>query len=329
MWKWIRKRTVTLGILLAVVQSTAWGSLRTLGTMGEVGLLDSNALHLVVVLTNSTWGGLISRDGGRSWRIAEPGELTGKPAPLPADGDVRYHVVGREGLCRSDDSGATWSDASPWSSLRRKINEDVQAEQQAFQVRYRHWLPDDEDWWLVFGSTALLLTGLGTWRARKFRRDWLAPTAQSLAAYCLMGVGLFAAHQFEIGYLAQEQWAYRVGHGDGGVNWPLWPLGWFLHLTGNDWLAPITAAVCFSLTALWSGVRASQSDTGHGRLGTLVATVPACALTVLLILSFVPGVGRGWSNNLPAFEEDPAVNVTNSTPAILPPSPGGVTSPPR
>lgn len=328
MWKWIRKRTVTLGILLAVVQSTAWASLRTLGTMGEVGLLDSNALHVAIVLTNCEWHGVVSRDGGHSWQTAPPAQIPEGLAPLPVDGPTRYLVVGHDVLCRSDDSGATWSDASPWSSLRRKINEDVQAEQQAFQVRYRRWLPDDHDWWLVFGSTAVLLSGFGAWRARKTHPGWLAPTALSLAAYCLMGVGLFAAHGHAIRHLCQAQWTYLLGHWDGGVNRPLWPLGWFLHLTGNVWLAPITAVACLPMTALWNCVGAGSSGSVYRRL-RLAGTILACALTVLLILSFVPGIGRGWSNDLPAFGEDPAATATNPPSAILPPSSGGVANPPR
>ena len=144
---------------LVVVPMTAWGRLRTLGRIETVGLASENALDVRVVLEGCEWDAVASSDGGRTWRLNERAQLPRTLLQLPAQGEMRYQIVDNSLLLRSDDSGATWSDVSPWRFLDLAVRKDVEAEKKRFFVRYGHWLPQSEAWPFAFAGAGDNLKG--------------------------------------------------------------------------------------------------------------------------------------------------------------------------
>lgn len=199
-------------VVLMIVPTTVWASLRTLGSIEAVGLASENALHVGVLLKDCEWEAVASSDGGRTWRLAKRAKLPASLAPLPARGEIRYQIVDGRLILRSDNSGATWSDISPWRFLGEAVRQDVDAEKKRFLAKYGHWLPESEVWLFSFVGTVAGVLAVGGWYLRRLRKEWMPPVALSLAAYCLFALGLFAAHAWFINWFCSEQWSYRLGH---------------------------------------------------------------------------------------------------------------------
>jgi hypothetical protein len=295
---------------------TVWGSLRTLGRIETAGLLSENALDVVVVLEGCEWDAVASSDGGRTWRLIEKAQLPKALTRLPAQGEVLYQIADSSLLLRSDDSGSTWTNASPWRFLDRARRDDVEAEKNRFLERYGHWLPPGETWPIPFTAAVVVLLAVGGWHCRKLCGRWFAPVAFSFAAYCLFGLALFAVHEWFIHWLCTEQWNYRLGHWDGGVMFPQWPLGVLLHLTGNAWLAPMTATALFPATPLWDRIVSGQRNSSGGRLRTLAPGLPVVCLLILLGVSWIQGIGRGWCYGVEARASSPQDGAANGNQPI-------------
>jgi hypothetical protein len=307
------RRILCLAILLclALPARPALAKLRWLGTFSDVGLFDDDVSHIAIVLEGCEWEAVVSQDGGQTWRIGDKAQLPNVLGKLPVIGQIRYAVTGPTGsLIRSDDGGQSWRDVSPWSFLRRTIREDVKAEKQLYLSGCGHWLPDDAAWPLVFAASALALTAFGVGGCWRQPRQWVLPVLFSLMAYFLTGIGLCATHHYFIRWLCIDQWTVRLEHWD-GLTFPLWPLGVLLNLTGNVWLAPVTAILCYPMTPVFGWLARRPSTSARATLRTVAAVVAVVILPLLLILSITPGIGRGWDYALYKSESGHGFRIGN------------------
>ena len=287
-------------ILLVVIPMRAYGRLRTLGRIEKVGLFSEKSLDLGVILEGCEWDAVSSSDGGRTWRLRERVQLPETLADLPAQGEIRYQLIDNRLILRSDDSGSTWTDVSPWQFLRLAVQNDVKAEKGRFLDKYGHWLPQSQAWPFAFAGAVAVLLAIGGWYARKLRGRWMAPVVLSFTSYCLFGLGLYLVHGLFIRWLCSDQWTSRLGHWDNGVSFPNWPMGVLLHLIGSGWFAPVTAAVLFPATPLWGYIISGQPSTRLRKRLALASGIPLACLLMLLVTSWIEGIGRGWDYGVEA-----------------------------
>jgi hypothetical protein len=266
----------------------------------KAGQMDGNPLHVGVVLQGE-WRGAVTGDGGRSWQAAEPAQLTNNLASLATNGVMRYLVADTNLLLRSDDEGRTWINVSPWIDLKRKERDELESEKKRFKIRYGHWLRKDESWPLSFAVSAVVLVGLAGWRYSKSGKGWIAPALISLAAYCLLGGALFGFNLAIYVTYNSIQW-----ESPDGVLIPLWPLGMMMQLTGNVWLAPLAAAICFPMTSLWSCLMFTRATPHRNRIWLFVGAVLSTGLILWIIAVSALRIGHGWAYEVP--EENVSTN---------------------
>jgi hypothetical protein len=317
---------IVLALSLLFPPAEAWARLRPLGVIETVGLTSENPLDVTIRLEGCEWDGVTSSDGGHTWRVipqtSRPVQKTQPPKPLyplPEEGPIRYRVVDekrdfhRGRLFVSEDGGATWTDVSPWRFLSEEIVRDVDAEQQRFLFLYGSLLPNDKAWPWAFGATAAAFLGIGGRRCRNLRGQWRKPVIRSAIAYVLTGLALFLLHWLVIWDLCTDQWHTRYWYwSPSGVRYPLWPMGIFLHLTGNAKLAPLVAAALFPSTALCASILFAPANSWRPVYRTLMLLITYGGPVVLLMEA---GKTIDHSNRIEEFESAPPdKHVTRAIP---------------
>lgn len=261
----------------------AWAYLRSFGEIVAVGCRDTDPSQLVIVLHGGQWGGAVSSDGGKTWLGKE--EYWSPPAlqPLPRDGTIQFLCIEKNLLLKSTDAGRSWINISPWPALRKELADNIEKWKRRFYLDYGKWLPEDEAWPLVFGASGLLYCVCGVLVCRRSQEAWVVPVITSIAGYALIGTALFAVHSYVI-WIFRIQWQDQHTQG-APTHYPLWPAGVALHLMGNAWIAPLTAAFCFPAVPLFYQSVGSDSSSRSGR--------PITGLGMVLVVAFVAFLGVG------------------------------------
>ena len=179
----------------------------------------------------------------------------------------------------------SWTNISPWPALRKELGDNIEKWKRRFYSDYGKWLPEDEAWPMVFGTSALLYCVCGVLLCRRSQKAWVVPVVTSIAGYALIGTALLAVHFIEI-RIFRIQWQEQYTQG-APIRFPLWPAGVALHLMGNAAMAPLTAALCFPAVPLFYQSAGWDSSSRWGRRITI--------LGVVLLVAFVSFVGIGLS----------------------------------
>jgi hypothetical protein len=269
----------------------AWASLRTLGEISEAGYRDADLSQLVILLEGCEWDGVVSHDGGKTWVVTRKEQLSAALTPLPLEGTVQFRKLAKGLVLKSTDAGTTWIDISPWPFLRKAIRDSVDAEKQRFLKKFGKWLPNDLTWSLSYGLSALLFCVVSARCCHRCHGVWVSALVSSLVSYLLIGTCLFAIHQFAI-WTFNDQWNYRYDHWDNGIHFPLWPAGIALHLLGNNWLAPISAALCFPAVPLFNQAVTQNPESRWQKRTSLIGTFLVVGFVAFVFLAIL--FGRGW-----------------------------------
>lgn len=237
----------------------------TLGEITKVGLWDDNPLHVALLMEG---GGdvrpemtLTSQDGGITWKISDAALPPEKMRPLPQEGQVQYRIawfpesenvkpVNGSTLIRSTDGGQNWTDISPWKFLRGQLRDKIEKRKAKYLAQYGLWLPDNENWLLVFSVSASFLLLVGGWVVWRQKQAVLSLLLLSCICCLMGGAAFFSMHAFYLWLFEMEQWEGMLVWTSGWIDAPRWPLGLVMQLTGNVWLAPLAAMVCLCVSPL-------------------------------------------------------------------------------
>ena len=290
----MKRPCLCLLVLCAIFASNpAAASLRSLGTITEIGLTDDNPLHVAIVLGDGSplWEAIHSQDGGEHWTIAQRAALPETLRKLPTDAEVRYLFIENKYLLISSDSGITWKLVSPWSYLNDLTRISIEAEKSRFMVQYGALLPND-DWWpiIYISSVGMLIGSIASllWRQKK---TWLMPSIATVCCYLFLGLGLFMFGQQYFNWMCYLQWDGQMAH-EQASQLPLWPLGLMLHFTGNSFIAPITAMICFPLTPLYSKFCELLKSPLRQKIAYWTGVIVVVAFASFI--ATVPFIGRGF-----------------------------------
>jgi len=263
-----------------------------LGEIAKAGLLDENPEHLGILLKRCRFDAVISMDGGRTWKIATMGKLPTSLKELPVSGPVRYSIGEDDYLFqRSDDAGHTWTDASPWKLILFAGKAHYRVEHERYLNEHGHWLPNVSGWPYVFGASLAGWTLLGGFFCRANGRPLKWIWLQSVLVALILGFGSYLLNTCFQMIFKSGQWTLWGLDRDDSLAYPLWPLGVFLQLTGNAWLAPLFAFVCMTATALYFAVMDGATDPRVHETLRIVRLTSLVGMLLLVVTAILPGYG--------------------------------------
>jgi len=211
---------------------------------------------------------------------------------LPVSGPVRYSI-GEDDyqFQRSDDAGHTWTDASPWKLVQFAGKAHFRSEYEQYLTEHGHWLPNYSGWPYVFGASLVGWTMLGVFFGRANGRSVKWIWLQSVLVALILGFGSFLLNAYFQAIFKSGQWTYRSVEWADSLAYPLWPLGVFLQLTGNAWLAPLFAFICITATALYFNVMDGVTDPRVHEALRVVRLISLVGMLLLVVTAILPGYG--------------------------------------
>ncbi len=245
-------KTVFLFLTVFVFPFLSSAKLRTCGEIENIGCVDNNPAHIVIVLWGAEWGGVESLDYGKTWKTFGMDDIPKKLSPLPTFGQNRYMYVDKTVLLVSNDSGKHWSDIFPLNYLKQQIRKNVEEEKAKYMERLGNRIPRLRlDYWAVtYIISVLVFLAFLFMKNSPKNKTLITVSIVSIFTYGLIGLGLwyFGARFIEI--MTWRQWDSRLVYW-GGVWFPCWYLGGMLHLLVNPYFAPLLCVLYFPLTPMF------------------------------------------------------------------------------